>query len=574
MRLVLLLLVLTAGSLQIEEYRATIFTPEQNQSVCWLNATTDYGYGVEINLSGYSLFLPGIGGKSARINCTPFNLSVRIYKNGSFLYYEVENNYTFPLKLILLPPNLSLSCVLNCLETPSGYNLSLPQRGKALLKSPASIPESYLRFKIQRQALVKWHVNLEVSVRKSQLNKSYKVKYQVYNPTRFSAFTRIFAWYEERNGNMSLKNRTSLFNLSTTLNPGDTWEKVIEVKATSPVFFFLRAEGYNLSTRTVDVYPARPVNITKPNLSLVPGEALVLGKELLLPPPVQPPPGMVKHRIKIEKVLIAIEKIELENYGKIYPGGTIQGRGFVHSLAREDGVHIYIELPPGWNATEYKNAIVPQGYSYIPFELKIPEDAQPGIYTLKMVIEAWFGRAEKSFTVEVLPKEKKKKKEEKKKEEGKIAETTKEKIKKKVSEITEKVRELNFQVVREKGLAIRSGIAGAASFMAMLYHFVLPPLLKPPTAVADSPLAALRAGGFRRIILPIRVAGRTLPGGVVFSYADPELAREIHEIYDIPLSSAEAIAIAIVEKAHLTVSNEKAYYVAMKLGLKCTLAQE
>ena len=74
---------------------------------------------------------------------------------------------------------------------------------------------------------------------------------------------------------------------------------------------------------------------------------------------------------------------------------------------------------------------------------------------------------------------------------------------------------------------------------------------------------------FRRIVyIPDKCKiGKILPGGVTFVVPNEELARDIHERFDIPLRSAEAIAIAIEQNGRVFLSDRNAYDVALSLGL-------
>ncbi|AEF96836.1 hypothetical protein [Methanotorris igneus] len=79
----------------------------------------------------------------------------------------------------------------------------------------------------------------------------------------------------------------------------------------------------------------------------------------------------------------------------------------------------------------------------------------------------------------------------------------------------------------------------------------------------------------RTVYVPIKCnMGKILPGNVSFVVPDSELARDIHEYYDIPLRSAEAIAIAIKCNGRVFLSDFKAYKVALRLGLDAVYIPE
>ncbi len=77
---------------------------------------------------------------------------------------------------------------------------------------------------------------------------------------------------------------------------------------------------------------------------------------------------------------------------------------------------------------------------------------------------------------------------------------------------------------------------------------------------------------FTRVLVPRGVEiGRILPGDVVFEEPNFELARYIHEVYDIPLNSAKAIALALEHSCPVYLSDLKAWVVALKLGYEAYL---
>ncbi|ACX72283.1 conserved hypothetical protein [Methanocaldococcus vulcanius M7] len=65
--------------------------------------------------------------------------------------------------------------------------------------------------------------------------------------------------------------------------------------------------------------------------------------------------------------------------------------------------------------------------------------------------------------------------------------------------------------------------------------------------------------------------GNILPGGltiVQLSESEKEIARDLHEIYEIPLNSAKAIVIGVKYGGKLYLSNKKACEIAVKVGLE------
>jgi hypothetical protein len=75
------------------------------------------------------------------------------------------------------------------------------------------------------------------------------------------------------------------------------------------------------------------------------------------------------------------------------------------------------------------------------------------------------------------------------------------------------------------------------------------------------------------VYVPIRCKiGKVLPSGITFVQPDEDLARDIHEIYDVPIRSAEAIAIALQYGATVYLSDVKAVKVAISLGVEAIYA--
>ena len=71
--------------------------------------------------------------------------------------------------------------------------------------------------------------------------------------------------------------------------------------------------------------------------------------------------------------------------------------------------------------------------------------------------------------------------------------------------------------------------------------------------------------------------GKILPGGITIitlTDAEKELARDLHEIYDIPLNSAKAIILGVRYEGRVFLSNKKAHKVAIEIGLEAYLFKE
>ncbi|WP_232217815.1 hypothetical protein [Methanocaldococcus sp. FS406-22] len=71
--------------------------------------------------------------------------------------------------------------------------------------------------------------------------------------------------------------------------------------------------------------------------------------------------------------------------------------------------------------------------------------------------------------------------------------------------------------------------------------------------------------------------GKILPGGITIiklTDAEKELARDLHEIYDIPLNSAKAIVLGVRYGGRVFLSNKKAWRLAIKIGLEAYLFKE
>lgn len=68
--------------------------------------------------------------------------------------------------------------------------------------------------------------------------------------------------------------------------------------------------------------------------------------------------------------------------------------------------------------------------------------------------------------------------------------------------------------------------------------------------------------------------GNILPGGITIiklTDVEKDLARDLHEIYDIPLNSAKAIILGVKYGGRVFLSDKKAYDVAVEIGLEAYL---
>ncbi len=68
--------------------------------------------------------------------------------------------------------------------------------------------------------------------------------------------------------------------------------------------------------------------------------------------------------------------------------------------------------------------------------------------------------------------------------------------------------------------------------------------------------------------------GKILPGGIAIiklNDIEKEIARDLHEIYDIPLNSAKALILGVKYGGRVFLSDKKAYKVAVKIGLEAYL---
>lgn len=82
----------------------------------------------------------------------------------------------------------------------------------------------------------------------------------------------------------------------------------------------------------------------------------------------------------------------------------------------------------------------------------------------------------------------------------------------------------------------------------------------------------LEAFMFSRVVVPMGVEiGKILPGDIEFDIPNMELARYLHEVYDIPLNSAKAIALALERNYPVYLSDRKSFEVALRFGVEAYL---
>jgi hypothetical protein len=120
------------------------------------------------------------------------------------------------------------------------------------------------------------------------------------------------------------------------------------------------------------------------------------------------------------------------------------------------------------------------------------------------------------------------------------------------------------------GLPITPGLV-TIPFVAFIF-FILPLIILFRVDVIDNgEIDPAEMNMFRSTVYIPEDAkiGEVLPGGIVRVKADRELYTYLHERYNIPLSSAKAIAIALGKGglARVILQDERAYNLAIKMGL-------
>jgi len=150
-----------------------------------------------------------------------------------------------------------------------------------------------------------------------------------------------------------------------------------------------------------------------------------------------------------------------------------------------------------------------------------------------------------------------------------------EKVSKKIEEGIKKIT-FPFRHLKHAPMKVKAGIVSSfgASFSFLI--LLLPPILFPsirPDIVDDfnNSRKILSMLGRKVLLPPSGVAGRvTLPYGEI-STPNREIARELHERFDIPLNSAQAISLAIENNGRVFLSDRKAYRLALRIGLEAYL---
>ncbi|XRO76413.1 hypothetical protein ACO3VM_06400 [Methanocaldococcus sp. 10A] len=117
-------------------------------------------------------------------------------------------------------------------------------------------------------------------------------------------------------------------------------------------------------------------------------------------------------------------------------------------------------------------------------------------------------------------------------------------------------------------------IATTTTTTTTLTIMLIPPLLRRTADIADKGIFTIKELEELHSIVYVPEGcelGNLLPGGIVIvelNEVEKDLARDLHEIYDIPLNSAKAIILGVRHGGRIFLSDAKAYKIALKIGLE------
>ncbi|NOZ59209.1 MAG: hypothetical protein GXO66_06510 [Euryarchaeota archaeon] len=341
----LALLLLLSGALNMTEYRAVVFYANSTQSIyadrLLVNSTS--AYGASISYAGRNLFVPGEGSYVFYLPDTPFNLSVAVRNEGSWIGFRIGNNHTFPLNITanISVENASPVCGRNCIAAAAygdhiiaGFSIPAGDTG-ALFILPTStylrVERAELNFSFTLPALVNETVPLLLEVQKRNVSSTWYATFTAKNPGQRDVVAHLRGWYELNGSD------TELFNLTRRIPGNSSWSTTRSVSAaTAPVFYF-RATAVNTSPGEVGVVPAYPHNLSSPGLGLVYGRALVLANvSLSAAPTAVNITSFTVRPSRVERHSVVEFTIEVVNRGtsdeliepeiEIYSGGALVDR--------------------------------------------------------------------------------------------------------------------------------------------------------------------------------------------------------------------------------------------------------
>lgn len=281
----LAVLLLLSGALSMTEYRVVVFYANGTQSIYAdrLLVNSTHAYGTNISYAGRSFFVPGEGSYVFSLPETPFNLSVVVREEGSWVVFRISNNYSFSLNITanISVDNGSAICGSNCLrvQQAGGYVLadfSVPAKGTGELyvlpnSTTLTVGGAEINFTYTEGALISSYVPLLLDIQKSNYRNTWYANFSIKNLDSRDAIAWVRGWYEV-NGSAH-----ELFNISLLLRGNSSWSIKRSVVANQTPTFYLAANAVNSSPAEVTVLTAYPANLSNPGAGFVYGKALVVG---------------------------------------------------------------------------------------------------------------------------------------------------------------------------------------------------------------------------------------------------------------------------------------------------------
>jgi hypothetical protein len=370
----LLILMGAAKALNITEYRGVVFYPNGSQEVytdkLLVNSTEEYGANITY---GKSFFTPSVGSYVFSLPRKPFNLSVVVEAQESWVVYKIKNNYDFVLNISanITATGGAAICGNHCLnaEAEDGYitaNFSIPsnETGELFIIPTSSlleVGESYLKFSYSSLAEVNTTLPLLVDIEKNSYdNKNWYATFNVKNLEDRDAIVSLRGWYEVNGSTFEL------FNYSLTLPGNASWSTSRSIVTSGVPTFYIIASAVNTSLKEVRVIPAYPANLSNLNAGYVYGEALVLSNVTLTAPALREQIEISSFSVVpnvVTRNQIVDFAIEVENTGnlattiepeiEIYSGNSLLDKIVLMPMTLAAGSNItlvksyLVALPPG-----------------------------------------------------------------------------------------------------------------------------------------------------------------------------------------------------------------------------------
>jgi len=508
--LVLIVMLIPVQANELIEYRNVVFYPNGTQSVFKdvLITNVTEKFGVSIVYAGRSFYVSSPGIYTFDLPLRPFGVSVNIGVEGQKVVYEIENRYDFTLNMNVIIVNTA----------------GTPQCGDFCLNAVRDGENIRASFSVPPKGKAKLYIVPPVPGI-FKVGKSYL----------------IFSFVDTASVNVT---KPVLVSIKKGYN-NSTWfaeflihnYNDVDVYAQIKTWYEANGKRHNLSNYSV---------VIKPNSY-----------------------WRTSNEIKCNNIpvfYVSCKAVNVTAWNVIvkpaYPADLSDpNKGLIYGMALVLGKTVVVDSsPPGGRERYGGGGVVVQPPTPLPQkptpQKPTPEKPKPEKPQIRQP-SSGSGGASTSET------------------EKKHGKSSKLRFKIKIGKRTQKLNGgLQNHIENQSEQSEMSFVATVSTTITIPSMFLLLPFLRIRPDVVDrgtfKPEEIMMFG--RVVYIPIKCElGNILPGGATLVVPDMELAREIHEYYDIPLRSAEAIAIALKCGGRVFLSDGRAYEVAVKLGLNAVI---